>query len=74
MHRANVSPNRWLDSLPGRTVIQGILIDVLLTVSFVLYDALSHDNVNWKLLGVLVGKTALMALASSIMKRVRPPT
>jgi hypothetical protein len=74
MHRANVSSNRWLDSLPGRTVIQGILIDVLLTVSFVLYDALSHDNVNWKLLGVLVGKTALMALASSIMKYVRPPT
>lgn len=62
-----------LASLPGRTIIQGVLVDVLLSICLVLYDSLSDENLNWNLLWGLLAKTALMTLASSIMRRVKPP-
>jgi hypothetical protein len=75
MHRApsvEPTPHPFFGSLPWRTAIQGILIDVILAVCFVLYGALSSGDVDWYLLLILLGKTALMTLASSIMKRVKP--
>lgn len=64
-----------LASLPGRTIVQGVLIDVLLAICFVVYDSLndSAHTVNWAVLGALVLKTGLMTVASSIMKRLKPP-
>lgn len=63
-----------LSSLPGRTVLQGVLVDVVLALALVVYEALSRGEVvDWRLLWALVVKTALMTVASSIMRRVRPP-
>lgn len=63
-----------LSSLPGRTIIQGVLVDVLLALALVVYEATSRgEAVNWNLLWGLVLKTVLMTVASSIMKRVKPP-
>lgn len=64
-----------LASLPGRTIVQGVGIDVLLAVCLVVYDSLSDTThaVNWALIGALVLKTGLMTVASSVMKRLKPP-
>ena len=63
-----------MSSLPFRTVIQGLLTDILVAVAFVVYDAMSNDVVDWRFLLITLGKTALMTAASYIMKNVRPPT
>lgn len=62
-----------LASLPGRTILQGIAIDVLLALCLVVITATSTDNVAWRLIPLALAKTALMAIASSVMKRVKPP-
>lgn len=62
-----------LSSLPGRTIIQGVAIDVLLAVALGLTTWLSSENPDWTIFWSWIGKTALMALASAIMKWVKPP-
>lgn len=65
----------WLDSLPARTLVQNIGVDVLLAASAVVYDATGSagHEVAWGVLGVMLVKSCLNTVASSIMKRVRPP-
>jgi hypothetical protein len=63
-----------LSSLPIRTLLQGVAVDVLLAVCLVVFESVAGgEAVDWRLLLVLVGKTVLMTVASSIMKRVKPP-
>lgn len=66
------APQRFWESAPFRTTVQGISIDVALAVALVIYGATSGDAVDWKLLGALLIKTLLMTVASSFMKRVKP--
>lgn len=61
-----------LASLPLRTVLQGISIDVLIALCLVIYTATSSDHVDWRLIPLALAKTALMTLASAVMKRLRP--
>lgn len=65
----------WLDSLPLRTAVQNIGVDVLIAASAVVYDATASagHGVAWGALGLLLVKTCLNTAASSIMKRARPP-
>lgn len=73
-HAASPARTGILSSLPGRTVIQGVLVDVLLALALVVYEALSRgEAVDWRLLWGLVLKTALMTVASSVMRRIKPP-
>lgn len=62
-----------LASLPGRTIVQGVLVDVLLALCLVLYNWASSDNLEWTILWALVVKSLVMTGASSIMKRLKPP-
>lgn len=62
-----------LASLPGRTIVQGVAVDVLLAVCLVVYNVASSDNLDWLYLWGLVVKSFLMTVASSIMKRLKPP-
>lgn len=63
-----------LSSLPGRTIIQGIAVDILLALALVVYESTSRgEDVDWRLLAGLLLKTAMMTLASAIMRRVKPP-
>lgn len=59
-----------------RTVIQGLLTDVLVAVAIVVYDALqtSAHSPDWKLLGMSVVKTVMITVASYVMRKLRPPT
>lgn len=72
---ASTQGTSLLDSLPMRTLLQQIGIDVLLAVLLVVQDATSSAShgVDWRLLVASLAKTALATLASSIMRRVRPP-
>lgn len=65
----------WLDSLPLRTLAQNVGVDVLLAASAVVYEATVTDGtgIAWGALGLLLIKSCLNTLASSVMKRVRPP-
>lgn len=62
-----------LSSLPYRTLIQGLGTDLAFALALLLYDSLQATSVDWRLLLVTAGKTALMTVASYVMKRVRPP-
>ena len=62
-----------LSSLPWRTTIQGVGVDVLLAVCLLSVEATSSAAVDWRLLLLSLAKTVLMTLASSVMRRVRPP-
>jgi uncharacterized membrane protein YvlD (DUF360 family) len=62
-----------LATLPGRTVVQGIAVDVLLAICLVVYTTISENGLNWALIWTLIVKTVLMTVASSVMKRVKPP-
>ena len=59
-------------SLPFRTVVQGVATDAAVAVGFVVYDALDEGDVDWRWLGVTVGKTVLMTVASWAMRRFKP--
>lgn len=61
-----------LANLPFRTALQGIGLDVLLALCLVVYTATSSDHVAWELIPLALAKTALMTLASAVMKRVKP--
>lgn len=69
-------PQGWLDSLPLRTLAQNVGVDVLLATSAVVADATgtASQGVAWGALGLLLVKTAMNTVASSIMRRVRPPS
>lgn len=69
-HSAQDARNRAI-----RTVIQGLLTDVLVAVALVVYDALqtSSEHIEWKLLAMSVAKTALITVASYVMRKVKPP-
>ena len=70
----HASPARGLmASLPFRTALQGLGTDVAVAVALVIYDATQSDQVDWRLLGASVLKTAVMTGASYVMKRKRPP-
>lgn len=69
-HAATPSPI-W-ESGPVRTAIQGVATDVGVAVAFIVYDAMNSDDVDWRLLGITVGKTVLMTAASWVMKRYKP--
>lgn len=56
-----------------RTFVQGAALDVLLAVCLVVYDALQSDAVDWRLMFVTVGKTALMTVAAYVMRKLSPP-
>ncbi len=62
-----------LASLPFRTLLQGLALDVLLAVCLVVYDATSGDAVDWRLLGLALMRTVLQTAASSLMRRLKPP-
>ena len=62
-----------LASLPIRTLLQGVAVDVLLAVCLVVYDATASAAVDWRLLWLTILKTALMTAASAVMKRLKPP-
>lgn len=62
-----------LASLPWRTFLQGIGIDVVLAICFVVYEATTAQEPDWRLLLLTLAKTALMTVASSIMRRLKPP-
>jgi hypothetical protein len=64
---------RLLDSLPFRAFVLGTSIDVLVALCMVVLTATTSDHVDWRLLGLLVAKTLVHTLASSILRRVRPP-
>lgn len=66
------TPQPFWESGPFRTTVQGVAIDVLLAICLLIVTSLSSDSVDWWWLLVALGKTFLMAIASSIMKRVRP--
>lgn len=62
-----------LASLPFRTFLQGLGLDVLLAVCLVLLAATETENVDWRLLGFALIRTVLQTAASSVMKRYKPP-
>jgi hypothetical protein len=39
----------------------------------VVYTTISENGLNWALIWTLIVKTVLMTVASSVMKRVKPP-
>jgi len=69
-HAAN--PPGLLDNPAVRTLLQGVCIDVTAAICLVVVQATDSDHVDWRVLGLLVAKTGVYTLASSIMKRVRP--
>jgi hypothetical protein len=56
-----------------RTFLQGLAVDVLLTVALVVYDATSSENVQWRLIPLLLAKSVLTSAASYVMRKVKPP-
>lgn len=60
-------------NLPFRTAVQGIATDIGIAVCFVVYDALEQETVDYRLLLITVGKTAVMTGISYVMKRKKPP-
>lgn len=68
----SATPARFWESAPFRTVVTGVAIDILIALCLLIVMALSSDSVDWLWLLVALGKTALMTLASGILKRVKP--
>lgn len=66
------TPQRFWESAPFRTTVQGIAFDVALALALLLYTATSGDAVDWRLLLGSLAKTLVMTAASSFMKRVKP--
>lgn len=62
-----------LSSLPWRTFLQGIALDLVLAICFIVYEAMQAQEPQWRLLLLSLVKTVLMTLASSIMRYFRPP-
>lgn len=62
-----------LASLPGRTFVQGLGVDLAVAGALVVYDAMNESSVDWRLLGLTLGKTLLMTAASAVMRRLKPP-
>lgn len=61
-------------SLPLRTFVQGILIDVVVAVCLLVIEATASESVDWWLLLASLGRTLLQVVASSVMRRLVPPT
>lgn len=61
-------------SLPLRTFVQGIVIDVLVAVCLLVVEATASESVDWWLLLASLGRTALGVAASSLMRRLVPPS
>lgn len=61
-------------SLPLRTFVQGLVIDVLVAICLVIVEGTASDSVDWWLLLASLGRTVAQALASSIMRRLVPPS
>jgi hypothetical protein len=56
-----------------RTFAQGLVLDVLAAVALIAVEALSAQTVDWRLLGLAIGKTAAMTAASYVHRLLRPP-
>ena len=56
-----------------RTFLQGLAIDVLIAVALVVYNAVSADSVEWALIPLAIAKSALVAAASYVMRKLKPP-
>lgn len=56
-----------------RTLLQGLLLDVLAAVALVVYEAVSAEEPDLRLLLILVGKTALTTAASYVHRKLQPP-
>lgn len=70
-HRAPESKIRV--SLPLRTFVQGVLIDILVAVCLLTVEATATASVDWWLLLASLGRTVVQTLASSLMRRLVPP-
>lgn len=66
------SPPGLLDKPEVRTFLQGAALDVGTAVALAVVQATGGGDVDWRLLGLLVMKTAAYTLASNVMKRLRP--
>lgn len=75
-HAAEESPGVARDAKQRawRTMLQGLLLDVLVAVALVVYEAMAVAEPDWRLLLLSLLKTGLMAAASYVMRVVRPPT
>lgn len=62
-----------LSSLPWRTFLQGVGVDVLIAICLLVVEAGATQSVDWWLLLTALGKTVAMTVASSVMRRLRPP-
>lgn len=62
-----------LASLPFRTFLQGLALDLLLAICLVVLEATNSGSIDWGLLGFSLVRTALQTAASSVMKRLKPP-
>ncbi len=62
-----------LASLPFRTFLQGLGLDLLLAIALVILAATETETVDWRLLGFALVRTVLQTAASSVMKRLKPP-
>lgn len=66
------SPSGLLDKPEVRTFLQGAALDVAAAVALVVVQATGGGDVDWRLLGLLVVKTAAYTIASNVMKKLRP--
>lgn len=65
-------PLGLLDSPAIRTLVQGVIIDLATALCLVVLQATDGKDVDWRLLGFMLAKTAAYTVASSLMKRLRP--
>lgn len=66
------APQRFWESAPFRTAVQGVAIDVILALALLIVQATSGETVDWRLLLAMLGKTLVYTAASGVMKRVKP--
>lgn len=71
-HRA-ADPEADARNRAARTFVQGLATDVAIAGALVITEALSSDDVDWRLLGLTLAKTVLMTGASYVYRRLRPP-
>lgn len=61
-------------SLPVRTLVQGLVIDILVAICLVVIEGTATGSVDWWLILASMGRTAAQTAASSLMRRLVPLT
>lgn len=56
-----------------RTLLQGLLVDLLLAIAVTVTDVVSANGLDWRLLGLALGKTIVMTATSYVARKVAPP-